>query len=72
MFEKKEPDFKFELGDEAEDLITGFKGIIVYRSQWIHNCNVYGLQPQEMKDGKPMEKQQFDEPQLRILNKEIV
>ena len=67
--ENEEPEFKFSLGDEAKDAITGFEGVIVCRSQWLHNCNVYSLQPKELKDGKPMDRQSFDEPQLELVKK---
>ena len=69
---KNEPNFKFNLGDEAEDIITGFLGIIVNRSQWIHGCNTYGLQSKELKDGIPKERVWFDEPQLKIVIEKII
>ena len=47
-------DFKFELGDLAQDEITGFRGVIVARTQWLNNCNVYRLQSPDLKDGKPV------------------
>ena len=68
---KKEPEFKFNLGDEAKDVITGFTGIITCRTQWLNNCNVYGLQPQKLKDGKPLEKSYFDEPQMELVEKKV-
>lgn len=64
--------FKFELGDIVKDGITGHKGVIVCRSQWIHNCNTYGIQPQELKDGKPVERQHFDEPQLVLVKSKVI
>lgn len=70
--EKKEPEFKLDLGDEVKDTITGFTGIIIYRTQWIHNCNVYGVKSQELKDGKPRDTHQFDEPQLEVVVKDVV
>ena len=65
-------EFKFELGAEAKDVITGFSGVIIYRSQWIHGCNVYGLKPRELKDGKPIETMQFDEPSLDFITKDVI
>jgi len=59
--------FKFELGCRLYDKITGFAGIVYARTQWLHNCNVYGLKPENLtKDGKPGEVQYFDEPQLEF------
>ncbi len=64
---KKEPEFKFDLGDEVEDMITGFSGIIVCRCQWIYNCNTYGLMNKILNDGKPRDREYFDEPQLKLI-----
>ena len=62
--------FKFNLGDDVRDSITGFEGVVVCRTQWIHNCNAYGLQPRKMKDGKPGERHHFDEPSLELIKAE--
>lgn len=72
MLENKEPEFKYALGDEVKDQITGFSGILVCRTQWIHNCNTYGVKPPELKDGVPQEVQYFDEPQLEVVVKEVI
>lgn len=67
----KDPGFKFKLGDKVRDEITGFEGIVVVRSQWLNNCNTYGVQPTRLKDGVPQERQSFDEPQLTIVTKKV-
>ena len=72
MFGKKKIDFKLSLGDEVKDIITGFAGVVTCRSQWLHNCNTYGVKSKELKDGKPMDLQQFDEPQLKIIEKKTI
>ena len=69
---KKEAKFKFDLGDLVEDKITGFKGIVTCRSQWLHNCHTYSVKPTELKDGIPQDAQGFDEPQLAIAKKEAI
>lgn len=58
-------DFKFELGIEAKDEVSGFKGIIEARSEWQTGCNTYGIESQKLKDGLPMELQWFDEMRLK-------
>lgn len=63
--------FKFELGDELEDTLTGYSGVCVYRTQWLTNCNVYGLQPRGLREGKIREREQFDEPRLRIVEQSV-
>jgi len=65
-------DFKFNLGDEVKDKITGFSGIILWRSQWLHNCNTYGILSKKLKDGKPQETSQFDEPRIELLKKKVI
>jgi len=65
------PNFKFDLGSILEDKITGFKGVVMYRTQWIHNCNVYGLKTQILKDGAPQDIQAFDEPQLSLVEENV-
>ena len=68
---KKDPEFKFNLGDKVKDTITGFTGVITLRSQWLNNCNTYGVQPTELKDGAPQERQHFDEPQLVVVEEKV-
>ena len=60
-------DFKFDLGDKVSCKITSFKGVIVCRSQWLNNCNTYGVKSQELKDGKPLDAIYFDEPSLEFV-----
>ena len=31
----KEPDFKYECGSVLKDEITGFKGVVIARTQWL-------------------------------------
>ena len=46
-------DFTMNLGSEVKDKITGFKGIIRGRSQYLTGCNTYGVQHPKLKDNKP-------------------
>jgi hypothetical protein len=56
------------LGDVARDRITGFQGVVVCISQWLHGCRRMTLQPQDLWEGKPVESSSFDEPQLERLD----
>lgn len=56
--------FKFELGIEAEDKITGFKGVVMSRSEHLTGCNVYSIAPKILDSGKPGETQWFDENRI--------
>lgn len=72
MFKKKESKFKFNLGDVVRDVITGYCGIMVVRCQWLHNCNTYGIKVRELKDGKPLDLEYFDEPQLKLVTEKVM
>jgi hypothetical protein len=55
------------LGSEAISLITGLTGIIVSRSQNLHGCNRYYLQPKAQKDGKVPDGWWIDEKDVKII-----
>ena len=62
--------FKFELGQHLKDRITGFNGIVICRTEWLHNCARHTLQPRETdKDGAPRKAEGFDEDQLEAMPK---
>ncbi len=57
-----------QLGDEALDVVSGFSGICVARTEWLNGCWRMTLQPVGLdKDGKPQETQTFDDFQLRVV-----
>lgn len=64
--------FKHELGAEAKDLVTGFKGIITSRCQFLTGCSRYGLQPKISKDGKVEDARYFDENQIEVIGKGVI
>lgn len=56
-----------QLGDEALDTVSGFRGVCVARTEWLNGCWRMTLQPRALdKDGKPMEAQTFDDFQLEV------
>lgn len=60
---------KFKNGDEVKDKITGLVGIITATTTWLNGCVRYVIQPQEIKDGKPVESTSFDEGELVLVKK---
>jgi hypothetical protein len=70
--EKLMHDFKFNVGDEVVEAITGYKGVVTCRTQWNHNCNTYGVSSRDLKDGKPMDACHFDEPSLELLRPKVM
>jgi len=68
-------DFIFKLGQEVKDKITGLKGVVMGRTQYLTQCNCYGiLQPDKRdKEGsKPVDWVWFDEPRLASAGRKII
>lgn len=54
------------LGSNVTDSITGFSGVVVSRTEYLHGCVRVGVEPTELKDGKPVDVQYFDEQRLGV------
>ena len=63
--------FKYKLGLKVKDKITGFKGIIVSRLQFLFGCNQYGVRPQKLEKGEPIDAHYIDEGRIKIIGKGI-
>jgi hypothetical protein len=61
--------FKFELGQQVKEKVTGFKGIIVTRSEHLYGCIVYAVKSEALHEGKPIDAQWFDEGSLVVVGK---
>ena len=61
-----------DLGDLVQDKITKLKGIVSGIFCYLNGCRRIAVQPRELKDGKPVESQVFDEPQLIVLKKNAI
>ena len=61
-----------EMGDLVKDRVTGFTGIVMGRTQWIYGCDRIWVQPQELKDGKKVEMDSFDEAAIEIVTKSVI
>lgn len=55
------------LGKKVQDRITGFKGIAVARVEYLNDRTSIGVQSQELKDGKPIDTEYFDEGRIEML-----
>ena len=60
--------FKFDLGATVRCNVTGLKGVIIGRTDWLANCNTYGVKPKSKGNAYP-ETQWFDEPLLKEVKK---
>ena len=58
---------KIKLGQKVKDKITGYEGIVVVKTDWIHGCTRFGVKSQSLKDGKPIDMEWFDEPDLEVV-----
>lgn len=45
---KERKGFVFALGDRVKDRVSGFEGIVFHRSEWLTNCNTYGVKPTKL------------------------
>ena len=61
--------FKFEMGDQVTDVVTGFSGAVVAATCYLTGCNRYGVSRGLDKDGKVADWQWFDENTLVINSK---
>lgn len=60
--------FEHELGRNAQDKLTGFKGVLVGRIQFLTGCNRYAIRPTHLdKEGKTIDSEYFDEGRIEIL-----
>ncbi len=58
--------FKYENGQQAKDRITGFKGTITSRCDYMTGCVQYLLSPKIGKDGAAVDSVWFDEDRLDV------
>jgi len=59
------------LGKEARDKVTGFKGIIIGKITYLFGCDQYGLAPKVNKDGNTGNTQWFDIGRIEITGKGV-
>lgn len=57
-----------QLGDRVRDRISGLEGIVIGVTEWLWQCRRPIVQPTTLTpDGKPVDSQSFDEPQLEVI-----
>lgn len=55
------------LGDRVRDVYTGFEGIFVARTEWLYGCARITIEPTELREGKPIDMQTFDEQRVELV-----
>lgn len=63
--------FKYELGEEVEDVITGYVGSIVTRMDHVTGCATYLVQRKYKKGEKIESSEHFDETRLKATGKKV-
>jgi hypothetical protein len=58
--------FLYSQGTYVESLVTGFKGVVTGRSDFLTGCNQYLVTPSVDKDGKYVDPMWHDEHALRV------
>lgn len=61
-----------ELKDRVKDVVSGYKGIVIGITTWLHGCRRITVQAESLQDGKPVESQCFDEAQLELVKRGAV
>jgi len=64
--------FKIDLGVEVLEAISGLKGIVVGRIDYLTGCKQYNVKPKGLtKDGQMKEAIWIDEDRLKVISKGI-
>jgi len=61
-----------KLGSKVRDNISGFTGIAIGRTEWLHGCARITIQPPVDKDGKHQDAATFDEQQVELIEEKPV
>lgn len=56
-----------ELGSKVRDSITSFEGTVTSRTEYLNGCVRYGVQSNNLKDGKTIDPEWFDIQQLTVI-----
>lgn len=58
-------------GDRVKDSITGFTGIVTCSMHYLNGCTRVQVSPETLHEGKPIDPQYFDEPQLILVQSAV-
>ena len=59
---------RINLGDRVKHSITGYQGIAVGRTEYLHGCTSVGVKAEALHDGKTIDIHWFDEPALEVVD----
>ncbi|WP_306131091.1 hypothetical protein [Roseovarius sp. MMSF_3350] len=58
-----------QLGDEVQDVVSGFAGIVTAKNEFLNGCRRACVSPPVDKEGKFVEERWFDIEQLRVIQR---
>lgn len=61
-----------KFGDRVRDKVSGFQGIATAKHEYMNGCIRFTVDSEEMKDGKPVDGQWYDEQQLEVVNEKAL
>ena len=63
----KEDGGMIQIGDKVKDVVTGYAGIVIARTEYLNGCVQFGVKADTLKDGAPIDAQWLDENQLIVV-----
>lgn len=61
------------LGVQGKDIVTGYVGLVMARTEYLTGCNQILLTPQKLTaDGKRQEGEWFDEQRIEVVGKKVL
>lgn len=64
--------WEFDLGTCVKDRVTGFKGTITARIEYLNGCLQYCIESKLDKEGKIQKHQYIDEGQLKFISGPVI
>lgn len=64
--------FLYSNGDVLRDKVTGFTGVVMVCAAYATGCHHYGIQPQELTNGKPMDWEWIDQSRLELVSEGVI
>jgi len=61
-----------DLGDKVKDTVSGYEGIAVCKCSYLQGCDRIAIQAPVNKKGIKPDWEYFDEPQLKVVKKNVV
>jgi len=65
-------EFYYKLGAAVKDVVTGFKGTVTGRVEYLTGCRQYMVAPKMKDDGTLMEPRWYDEDRIKVDGKSLL